>query len=326
MWVATLCERSLGNDTSTTPGSRRCGALLAPGPALRRGTGRRKGSDVGNSRAVFLDVDGTLVNERGLVPDSARQAVRRARANGHRVFLCTGRSPAELWPEVIDVGFDGLVAASGAFVEVGNEVLLHRGLTERDVDHVLRFFALRQVDFYFQSNDGIYATRAVRSRLRRLIGGSVTDVEVLAELERGLFGFVDAIKVDADPYATVITKVIYLFSDVPLDELRAEFAGSFDVVPSSVPLFGPHSGEMTLPGVNKATGIHAVLEHLGIDRTDTIAIGDSYNDLEMLEHVAVGVAMGNAPTAVKEIADEVTTTVDENGIRLSFLRHGLLGP
>jgi hydroxymethylpyrimidine pyrophosphatase-like HAD family hydrolase len=80
-----------------------------------------------------------------------------------------------------------------------------------------------------------------------------------------------------------------------------------------------------LAGVNKATGIDVLLAHVGVDRTDTIAIGDSYNDLEMLEHAAVGVAMGDAPDAVKAIADEVTAGVDGDGIRLSFLRHGLIG-
>jgi len=279
---------------------------------------------VANRKAVFLDVDGTLVNDRGRVPDSARLAVRAARANGHLVFLCTGRSPAELWPEVVDIGFDGLVAASGAFVEVGEDVLVHHCLTAGDVDHVLSFFGSRQVDFYFQANDGIYATPEVRAHLRTLIGGSVTDTGVLAELERGLFGFVDAIKVDADPHATRITKVIYLFSGVAIDELRTEFADRFEVIPTSVPLFGPNSGEMMLPGVNKATGIALLLEHLGIDRADTIAIGDSYNDLEMLEHVAIGVAMGNAPDPVKDVADEVTAGVDEDGVHLSFLRHGLI--
>ena len=277
-----------------------------------------------NTKAVFLDVDGTLVNERGLVPDSAQRAVRDARANGHRVFLCTGRSPAELWPQIRDIGFDGLIAASGAFVEVGEDVLVHRGLTGQEVGHVLDFFGLHHIDIYLQANDGIYATGAVQARLRRLIGGSVADELVRAELESGLFGFIDAIKVDADPYATVITKVIYLFSDVTLDELHAEFAGSFIVIPSSVPLFGPTSGELMLPGVNKATGIDALLAHVGIDRADTIAIGDSYNDLEMLEHVAVGVAIGNAPQPVKDIADEVTAGVDEDGIHLTFLRHGLI--
>lgn len=277
-----------------------------------------------NRKAVFLDVDGTLVNDRGRVPDSARQAVRAARANGHLVLLCTGRSPAELWPELRDVGFDGLIAAAGAFVEVGGTVLLHRYVSEPDLRHVVDFFGSRDVDFYFQANDGIYAMPRVRERLRELIAGSVTDALVLAELERGLFGFVDAIKVDADPFATRITKVIYLFSPVHIDALRAEFGDVFEVIPSSVPLFGPDSGEMALPGVNKATGMDVLLAHLGIDRADTLAIGDSYNDLEMLAHAGVGVAMGDAPEPVKEAAGEVTGTVDGDGIRRAFLRHGLI--
>lgn len=276
-------------------------------------------------KAVFLDVDGTLVNDYGQVPDSARDAVREARSNGHLVFLCTGRSVAELWPEILDIGFDGLIAGAGAFVQAGGEVLVHRYLSRRDLRHVMDFFGERGVDVYFQANDGIYGTRRLRAHLRRLIVGSVTDEDVLAELLRGLFGFINAIKVDADPFDTRITKAIYIDSAVTLEEVRSEFAGVLDVVPSSAVFFGPNSGEMMLPGVHKATGIEVLIRHLGIDRADTLAIGDSYNDLEMLEHVAVGIAMGNAPDAVRNVADDVTTGPDEDGIRLAFLRHGLIG-
>jgi hydroxymethylpyrimidine pyrophosphatase-like HAD family hydrolase len=61
-----------------------------------------------------------------------------------------------------------------------------------------------------------------------------------------------------------------------------------------------------------------------MDRADTIAIGDSYNDLEMLHHAAVGIAMGDAPQAVKDVADEVTASTVEDGVRLAFVRHGLV--
>lgn len=275
-------------------------------------------------KAVFLDVDGTLVNDYGQVPDSAREAVREARSNGHQVFLCTGRSLAELWSEIVDIGFDGLIAGAGAYVQTGGEVLVHRYLSDLDLRHVMDFFGTRGVDVYFQANDGIYGTRRLRAHLRQLLCGSVTDEDVLAELERGLFGFINAIKVDADPFATRITKAIYIDSTVTLDDVRAEFAGTFEVIPSSVPFFGPNSGEMMLPGVHKATGIEVLIEHLGIDRADTLAIGDSYNDLEMLAHVAIGIAMGNAPEPVRAVANEVTAGVDGDGIRLAFLRHGLI--
>ena len=276
-------------------------------------------------KAVFLDVDGTLVNDYGRIPDSAASAVKQASGGGHLVFLCTGRSTPELWPEILDIGFDGLIAGSGTFVQVGEDVLVDHHLSEPDLRHVIAFFDARGVDYYFQTADGIYGTPRLPGHLARLIRDSVSDEDVLAELERGLFGFIDAIKVDADPFTTRVTKVLYIDSSVPLEEVQAEFAGSFDVVPASVPMFGPNCGEMMIAGVHKATGIDVLIEHLGIDRADTIAVGDNYNDLEMLAHVKVGIAMGNAPEAVKDVADEVTAGVDEDGIAVAFARHGLTG-
>ena len=275
-------------------------------------------------RAVFLDVDGTLVDEAGRIPASARTAVREARANGHQVFLCTGRSLVELWPEILDIGFDGLVAAAGAYVQVGDDVLRHDHLDAAAIGHVRDFFDPLGVQYYFQASDGIFGSPGVREKLRELIFGWVADDDLLAEFERGLFGFIDSIRVDADPLATRITKAIYLDSSVPLDGIRQEFSCNFDIIPSSVPMFGPNSGEMMLAGVHKATGIDVLLERFGIDRADTIALGDSYNDLEMLAHVGVGIAMGNAPGPVRDVADEVTAAPDDDGILLAFLRHGLI--
>jgi Cof subfamily protein (haloacid dehalogenase superfamily) len=280
---------------------------------------------VTSRKAIFLDVDGTLVNDFGRIPASAVSAVQEARANDHLVFLCTGRSVPELWPEILDIGFDGLIAGSGTFVQVGEDVLVDHHLDAPGLRHVIAFFDAHGVDYYFQTSDGIYGTPRLPAHLVQIIRDSVSDEDVLAELERGLFGFIEAIKVDADPFATRVTKVLYIDSSVPLEDVRAEFAGSFDVVPASVPMFGPNCGEMMIAGVHKATGIDVLIEHLGIDRADTIAIGDNYNDLEMLAHVQVGIAMGNAPSQVKDVADEVTAAVDQDGLALAFARHGLTG-
>jgi Cof subfamily protein (haloacid dehalogenase superfamily) len=276
-----------------------------------------------NRKAVFLDVDGTLINDYGLVPASAVAAIQAARANGHQVFVCTGRSMVELPPQVTDIGWDGFVVASGAFVQVGADVLTHRRLTPDALHHVADYFDAHGGGYYFQANDGVYATAAARDLLGRIVTEAVAGDPAFEDLEHGLLGYVDTIDVDADPYMLPITKAIYFGTRATIEEIRTEFS-DFDIVPTSVTVFGTQAGEMMIPGVHKATGIDVVLDHLAIDSADTIAIGDSYNDLEMLAHVAVGIAMGNAPQAVKDIADEVTTTPDEDGVSLAFERHGLL--
>ena len=276
------------------------------------------------SRTIFLDVDGTLVNRAGRIPASAREAVRQARANGHRVFLCTGRSPSQLWPDLLDIGFDGLVAAAGAYVRAGGDVLARHQLSVADLRHIQSFFDPRGIDYYLEGEDGVFATPQLRTRLREMIFGPVTDADALAVLRSGPFAFVDEIEVDADPCQARLAKVVYLDAPLPFEVIRAEFGDRLDVVPTSVTVLDGQSGELMLRGVHKASGIEVVLAHLGIDRTTTIALGDSHNDLEMLEHVAIGIAMGNAPQPVRDVADEITATPDEHGVRLAFLRHGLI--
>ncbi len=274
-------------------------------------------------KAVFLDVDGTLIDDYGRVPDSAVRAVRGARENGHLVFLCTGRSMTELTSDVLDVGYDGYVLASGAYVQVGSQVLRHDTLAPEALRHVADYFDAVGGGYYFQAHHGVFASPAARDLLRQVVSASIAADPAFDQVDHGLLRYVETIVVDADPFEEPITKMIFFEAAVPIEEIRAEFS-DFEVVPASVTVFGTSAGEMMLPGVHKATGIEIVLDHLGIDRADTIAIGDSYNDLEMLQHAAVGIAMGDAPQPVKDIADEVTAATTEDGVLLAFVRHGLV--
>lgn len=273
-------------------------------------------------RAVFLDVDGTLVGAGGRVPAGAVDAVRAARANGHLVFVCTGRSRAELWPDLVEIGFDGLVGASGAFAEVGGQAVAHHGIPDADLQDALAWFEGLGTPVMQQTDSVILAPAAVRDRLRAAVDAEFDLTP--EEFARGAFGFLDRVRVDGDRTGLTVTKLVYLGCPLPIDKVRARFAGVFDVVPSSIEAFGPGCGEVTVAGLDKAAGLDAVVAHLGLDHADTIAIGDSWNDLEMLRHAAVGIAMGNAAPEVKAVADEVTAHVDEDGLRLAFVRHGLI--
>lgn len=68
------------------------------------------------SKVIFLDVDGTLWNYEGVIPESAKQAIKQARKNGHKVYICTGRSRAEVYQEIWDIGLDGMIGGNGSYV------------------------------------------------------------------------------------------------------------------------------------------------------------------------------------------------------------------
>lgn len=275
----------------------------------------------GSRRAVFLDVDGTLVDYRGRVPRSARSAIEQARSAGHLVFLCTGRSISAIWPEILEVGFDGIVGAAGGYVEVGGTVVTHVNVPVDQVREIVDFFTANGVEFMLESNSGVYASPGAPRRVREQMFGRVAEDDLRAELMRSVGAFLDQLEVDADLVREDINKVIFLGSHLTLDDLRARFGDRFDFVPASIPGFG---GEMSIRGVHKAAGIEVVLGHVGIDRADSVAFGDGFNDLEMLAFVGVGVAMGNAPQVVREAADRMTGTPEEDGIREGFLELGLI--
>lgn len=86
-----------------------------------------------------------------------------------------------------------------------------------------------------------------------------------------------------------------------------------------------NSVEFIPSGINKATGIKMVLDHFGIDRKDSYAFGDSANDIEMLNYVQYGVAMGNAVPELLEQAEYKTEPADRDGLALGLKRLGLIG-
>nr|WP_263326995.1 Cof-type HAD-IIB family hydrolase [Neobacillus sp. Marseille-Q6967] len=276
-------------------------------------------------KIIFMDVDGTLVNDNGVIPESAKLAVRKARKNGHLVFICTGRSKAELFPEILEVGFDGIIGAAGGYIEVGSEVLLHEVVKKEDVQQVVEYFNQHSIDFYLESNGGLFASKNCKKHIRTIIEKLLIEKpEAKEEVKKGIQPFHDSLIEGEDLIREDINKISFLGSDVPIEIISEKFASKFTVISSTVPIFGKNSGELSVPGIHKATAIEKLLEYLKLDKEDTFAYGDGLNDLEMLEFVQHGIAMGNAKEAVRKAADDITDIHNEDGIYNSFKKYVLI--
>jgi Cof subfamily protein (haloacid dehalogenase superfamily) len=274
------------------------------------------------SRIAFLDVDGTIIDSGEFIAPSTIDAVRTARANGHLVYLSTGRASVEIYPAIRDIGFDGVISAGGGFAEVGDELVIARTMPEEAVSRMIDFYESSGFDFYLQSYDEVYPSPGVRARFAEYLSGDVAgsgtpDVEEHPALKAFA---------DVRPYNRVgIAKSIFLGGDLTaFDRVSAALSDDFHVITGTIPYIGRGGGEVTLGGVNKGSTILRLLEHLGLEPSSAIGIGDSSNDIEMLQVCGVGIAMGNAEPEIKAHADEVTTSVLEDGIWNAFRRHGLV--
>lgn len=262
------------------------------------------------SKFIFLDVDGTLLNAKKQVPTSAKNAIKKARALGHKVFLCTGRSrgqiPASLW----EIGFDGMIGSAGAYVEAEEKMLAHVPLPKEDVLRVCRYLEGIGATFVLEANHLIYANEESASYQRDRFQTAPKEV---------IECYVDCVKEYHDPVEIEgVNKILFLTSPVSVEEIRKEFMDSLTVIHSTFSYNEGTSGEIYSTRRNKAIGIKEIVSYYGGDMKDTIGFGDGDNDFEMLKEVNVGVAMGNGSNHLKEIADMVTKTVEEDGLYWGF--------
>ena len=226
----------------------------------------------------------------------------------------------------MDIGFDGIIGAGGGFVEIGDKMLYHKKVSEENIRHLVEFFNKYNVNYYVESNGGVYASENLITELERISYGDIeNDPAARDKKENNQNYFIEALITGQSLYRDDVNKVCFLEpKEISFEQIKEEFKNEFNVIHCTVPAFGKDSGELGVPGVHKATAIEILLKHLNIEVKDTIAFGDGLNDVEMFGACALSIAMGNAKEGLKEIADEVTDTHDEGGIYNSFKKHRLI--
>ena len=274
------------------------------------------------SKIVFLDVDGTITNYENQIPQSAKDAIKRARANGHRVYLCTGRSKAENPPEIWEIGFDGMIGGNGSYVEDDGAVVMHQLITLEQCRHIVDWLHERGLEFYLESNNGLFASEHFleKSQEAMHLYAARKGKPVPADQQMEMHGMVYG----GELYRDDLNKVSFILSSYQdhLDSV-AEFpdlecrtwGGAGETA-----LFG----DMGVKGIDKAHAVRVLVEHLGASLDSTIAVGDAKVDIPMFECCATGVCMGSGGDEAKAAADYVTTDVDNDGLWNAFKHLGLI--
>ena len=275
-------------------------------------------------KIVFLDVDGTLINYETVCPDSAKKAVELARANGHKVYICTGCSKAEIeqrdLPEL-----DGMIGANGGYVEDAGQVVMHQALTVDQVKHIVDWCNGRELGFYLEASSGMYINhwfevQAPATMVKYAMGKGADEATAQAKAD----GFVNSMIRTDDLYRDDVNKVSFILSSyqdhldsiVEFPDMECNTWGGKD----EQALFG----DLGPKGITKKHAIEVLLKHLGADQADTISFGDAKIDLSMFELCAYNVAMGNGGKEIKEAADYITDDVDNDGLYNAFKHLGLI--
>lgn len=269
-------------------------------------------------KAVFLDVDGTMVDIKGKIADSTKEAIRRAKENGHKMLVCSGRSYFQIYDELLAMGFSGIIGAAGAFVIADGEEIYHAYIDEEHRKSSYDYLEQNGFTFFYQADDGIVINR-------RSYDGIVAAYKKAGMSDEMMEKVLGMVHLTEEPWKNPHNeKIIYYHAPFLVDKVHTDLEPYFDTVAMSLEGQGDYAGEIGINGINKATGMEIYLNHVGIAREDTIAIGDGPNDLEMMDYAGIGVAMGNALDEVKARADMVTASINEDGIYKAFEKLGLI--
>ncbi len=237
-------------------------------------------------KAIFFDWDGTLSEDGEVVTQETKAALKRVQEKGYLTFLCTGRSYGFLAEESLQLGLDGIVCGAGTYVLAGNQVIFRRciptEILSKFVPHILK--------------DG---------------------QPCILEGEKQCF------LIHFDPSAPTKMKHINSWEELapllPENPVSKIGLKKRQMSPETEQLLKPDFSlhyyptfqEALIPGCTKASGMEKILAHYGIPREAAVGIGDSLNDLEMMDYAGLGIAVGNPCEELCKRADCTAKTVAE---------------
>lgn len=258
-------------------------------------------------RILALDLDGTLLNPQNQVSDEDAAAVRAAAEAGVTVVFATSRWHQSARRTALSLGLDGYVIShNGALVRScdGARELLHHRIDEALARDLARHLDSLEGDAYVTVNDRTF----VRSRRFRDPSRMPPDMTLASSLEASLSG---------PPTAFLV----FGRDDVrgTVQRFREHHGRGLNLAEGFSDSF-PEYLNVVHADADKGRGLRAVCDELGIPLASAMAIGDAAPDVAMIEVAGIGVAMGNAPAAIKEAADEIAPSNAESGVAWAIRR------
>ncbi|QHA01696.1 Cof-type HAD-IIB family hydrolase [Dehalobacter restrictus] len=258
-------------------------------------------------RLVAIDLDETLLNHKWQISEGNIKAIRRAVAKGVMVTLATGRMAASARKYASQLGLDvPIITYNGALIEhsLSREIIYHQVIPSGLAVEIIQHLQSKEVYTQVFIKDEVFTDK--RNQYSRdyeeMTGIKVLEEDVLQILRQEPEGAEKILCISDEAYLQAATA-----------DLRQIYADRLHFTRSK-----PFFLDMIDKEVNKGSALKALAANFGILPEEIIAIGDNFNDREMLMFAGIGVAMGNAHQELKEIADYITASNKEDGVAKVF--------
>ncbi|AFH61027.1 Cof-type HAD-IIB family hydrolase [Paenibacillus caseinilyticus] len=261
-------------------------------------------------RLIALDVDGTLLNDKDELTQRTALTIREAHEAGARIVLCTGRGPANAVPVLDELGLQGvLITHNGAAtVESPGPKLLHEySYDVRQIEGLIEYCRSQSIHY-----DVCTALDMFVDRVGEEAAGMYDK-----------FGVVVQRVEDVLAMTAPVVKCTLFGSGEQLDAAESELS-QIGLPPGIQSIrSGAHFLDIMAEGVSKGSALRQLAELWDIPASEILAIGNYYNDIDMITFAGLGIAVANSPDAVKAAADVVGLSNNEEGVHHAVQRYVL---
>jgi Cof subfamily protein (haloacid dehalogenase superfamily) len=251
-----------------------------------------------HNKIIFFDIDGTILSTKtNLILDSTREAIRKARANGHLVFVNSGRTYAEIDEVTKSIGFDGYVCGCGTYITYHGFDLLHAELPADLCQRIVKDLRNFELEAVLEGTNTIYFDYSTSYKTL------IHQREIFINKYHFNVKSWEAADLSFDKFC------VWHNNSEKAEHFTELYQNTFDFIGREGSFF-----ETVPKGYSKATGIEFLLSYLNIPHENTFALGDGANDLPMLKYVKHSIGMGNSDGGVPEIVSFLTKDVDQDGV------------
>jgi Cof subfamily protein (haloacid dehalogenase superfamily) len=254
-------------------------------------------------KIVFFDIDGTLLTEEKVIPESTKRAVQMLQERGIHTAIATGRSPHMFQWVLQELHIDSYVSMNGQYVVFEGQEAFSNPMEHKTLTGLLHMAESKGQALAFCNHQKI----KVSKENNPLALSSYTSLKL------------DYPPVDRDFYKKSPVYQGHLFCDSQDEHMYIKRFPGCNFI-----RWHEYAVDILPKGCSKAVGIRKLLDVIGINNENCYAFGDGLNDLEMLSYVGTGIAMGNADPKVKAVADFITSSCYEDGIFNGLIELGLL--
>lgn len=276
-------------------------------------------------KAIFFDIDGTLVNNQSKALESTKKAINYARKNGILCGVATGRSPIRIKEIIDELELDMYVVYNGQLVFTADRTIVDQPFDRSTLKKIVRFADKNHRQIIFGGRYQLAGSTTMllgQSLLIKHIVSFLPKKFPVRLMKKGLQLFSPHRQKKRYETLEILNEPIYQCILLSQESEQAKLEKYFPEC--SFQRSNAYTVDIIPKGGSKLSGIKIFAKEKGIVMSEIMAFGDHYNDIDMLKGVGIGVAMGNAQDEVKAAADFVTKTNEKNGIYEGLKHFGLI--